>query len=104
MWNLAILQGKSINRDNYLKPQKEAGTRKLWKLKITIYGLYDAPRVWYLSVKKVLQESGAKKNKPDDSVFYWHKNGKLQGSICCLVNDFVLGETKEFEINVINKW
>ena len=59
----AFLQGKGINRDIYLKPPKEAETLKLWKLRTTVYGLCDAPRVWYLSVKEVLLESGAKKSK-----------------------------------------
>ena len=47
-------QGKVINRDIYLKPPKEAETLKLWTLRTTVYGLCDAPRVWYLSVKEVL--------------------------------------------------
>ena len=45
----AFLQGKEINRDVYVKPSQEAETDKLWKLKTTVYGLCDAPRVWYLS-------------------------------------------------------
>ena len=45
----AFLQGKEINRDVYVKPSQEAETDKLWKLKTTVYGLFDAPRVWYLS-------------------------------------------------------
>ena len=56
---LAFLQGKGINCDVYLKPPKEAGTTKLWKLKATVYGLCDAPRVWYMSVKEVLLKAGA---------------------------------------------
>ena len=47
----AFLQGQAINRDVFLKPPKEAGTKKLWKLWITIYGLCDAPRAWcYYSI------------------------------------------------------
>ena len=45
---LAFLQGKGIDCDVYLKPPKEVGTKNLWKLKITVYGLCDAPRVWYI--------------------------------------------------------
>ena len=43
----------------YLKTTKEAGTTKLWKFKITVHGLCDAPRVWYVSVKEVLLKAGA---------------------------------------------
>ena len=45
----AFLQGKGINRDVYVRPPKEAETTKLWKLQTNIYGLCDAPRLWYLS-------------------------------------------------------
>ena len=48
-----FLQGKSIERDVFIKPPKEANTNKLWKLNTTVYGLCDAPREWYLSVKRV---------------------------------------------------
>ena len=32
----AFLQGNSIERDVYLKPPKEAHTKKLWKLNTTV--------------------------------------------------------------------
>ena len=41
----ASLQGKNIDRDMYLKPPSEAGTKNLWKLNISVYGLCDAPCV-----------------------------------------------------------
>ena len=85
-----------------MKPPKEAETVKSWKLKTTIYGLCDAPRVWYLSVKGVLLKAGAVKSKFDDSVFYLQKNGKLEGLISCHAHDFFWGRTKSFEISVIN--
>ena len=39
-----FLQGQPINREIFLKPPKEAGTDKLWKLSIIVYGLCDAPK------------------------------------------------------------
>ena len=48
----AFLQGKSIERDVFIKPTKEANANKLRKLKTTVHGLCDAPREWYLIVKK----------------------------------------------------
>ena len=71
-------------------------------MQTTAYGLCDAPRIWYLSVKKVLKKSGAIKSTFDDSLFYWHKDDKLQGLICCHVDDFFWGCTKNFEENVIH--
>ena len=41
----AFLQGKSIQRDVFIKPPKEANTNKLWKLKTTVYGLCEKKRV-----------------------------------------------------------
>ena len=57
----AFLQGKYINCELYLKPLSEAGTKNLWKLNISVYRLYDAPRAWYLGLKSVLEKGGAKK-------------------------------------------
>ena len=98
-----FLQVQGIDPDIYLKPPKEASTKKLWKLKTTVYGLCDAPRVWFISVKQVLLKAGAEKSKLDDSIFFWHRNGKVQGLICCHVDDFFGGGINNFEKTVIQK-
>ena len=85
-----------------MKPPQEAETVKLWILTTTVYRLCDAPRVWYLIVKGVLLKAGAVKSKFDYSVFYWQKDGKLEGIISCHVDDFFWGGTKSFKICVIN--
>ena len=36
------------------------------------------------------------------TVFYWQKDGKLEGLISCHLDDFFWGETKSFEISVID--
>ena len=84
----AFLQGQPINSKIFLKPPKEAGTDKLWKLLITVYGLCDAPRAsQYLRIKEVLEKSGMLKSKFDDAIFYWLSNGKLEGLLCCYVDN-----------------
>ena len=83
-----FLQGNKIYREVYLKAPVEAGTSKLWKLNISVYGLCDAPRTWYLSLKYVLLRAGATKSKFDDSAFLWTVNNKLQGVMCCHVEGF----------------
>ena len=85
-----------------MKPPKEAGTDKLWKLLITVYGLYDPPTAWYLRIKEVLEKSGMLKSKFDDAIFYWLSNGKLEGLLCCYVYDFVWGGSITFEKQIIN--
>ena len=98
----AFLQGNKINRDVYLKPPTEAGTKNLWKLNVSIYGLCDAPRAWYLSLKSVLEKGGAKKSKYDDAVFYLFDNNKLEGILCAHVDDFCWGGSTQFELKIIN--
>ena len=85
----AFLQGQPINSEIFLKPPKEAGTDKLWKLLITVYGLCDAPRAsQYLRIKEVLEKSGMLKSKFDDAIFYWFSNWKLEGLLYRHVDDF----------------
>ena len=51
----ALLQGKEINRQVYLKPPKDfAKEGKVWLLKITVYGLLDASKSWYMRVNEEL--------------------------------------------------
>ena len=51
---------------------------------------FDASLFWYLSLKSVLVRAGAEKSKFDDSIF-WAVNYKLQGVMCCRINDFSSG-------------
>ena len=97
----AFLQGKSIERDVFIKPPKEANTNKLWTLKTTVYGLRDAPREWYLSVKKQLVATRYVKSGYD-AVFYWQKENTLQGILSAHVDDFCWAGTKLFQNIVIN--
>ena len=52
----AFLQGKKIDREVHLAPPVEAGEDDdvVWRLNTCIYGLTDASRTWYLSVKDFL--------------------------------------------------
>ena len=50
----AYLQGNKIEREVYIKPPTEIVQNKLWKLNKAIYGLNDAARAWYLTVKTEL--------------------------------------------------
>ena len=83
----AFLQGKNIDRELYLKPPSEVGIKNLCKLNISVYGLCDAPRAWYLRLKSVLEKGRTKKRKYDDTAFYLYDNNNLQGILCTHVED-----------------
>ena len=94
----AFLQGKPLDREVFLKPPKEAANMegKLWKLHKAVYGLNDASRVWYFTIKKCLLDLGCKQVKSDPAMFYWYKENKLSGIFVMHVDDFLYGGTKEF--------
>lgn len=100
----AYLQGDDIEREVYLKPPKEFDIGKLWKLKKTVYGLKDAARAWYLKVKDVLTDLGVEKCTLDNSLFFWHENGILEGIICLYVDDFLYAGTEKFVTKIIQKF
>ena len=88
----AFLQGKSIQRDVFIKPPKEANTNKLWKLKTTVYELCE---------KKVLLATECVQGRCDDVIFYWHKENTLQDILSAHV-EFCWAGTKLFQNIVIN--
>ena len=98
----AFLQGNPIDRDVYLKQPKEAHTKKLWTLNITVYGLGDTRRAWYLCIKDELLKIGGMKSKFDNAIFYWHLNDKLQGVLSLHVDDFCWAGTEWFRQKVID--
>ena len=100
----AFLQGKSIDRDLYLKPPKEAEAQgRLWKLKKAVYGLSDASRVWYLRVVDELSKLEVAISKYDKALFIWKCNGKVEGLLCIHVDDFLWCGTERFRRSVIDR-
>src|SRR5215469_16111224 len=100
----AYLQGRKMERKVYLKPPKEANTKKIWKLKKTVYGLKDAAKEWHKSLVEIIQQIGGTKSKLDPSIFYWkEKNKKLTGIICAHVDDLLYGGNQEFITKTIRK-
>ena len=101
----AFLQGKTLDRDVYLIPPKEAHTErgKLWKLKHCLYGLNDAARQFYASVVEVLKSLGCKQSKLDPALFYFWMNGKLAGVIGSHIDDFLHAGDDSFEYVVMEK-
>ena len=54
----SFLQGKSINRDVYVRLPIEFRHTTVWKVKKTVYGLCDVAHAWYLRLKDALLSFG----------------------------------------------
>ena len=98
----AFLQGAPLERDVYMEPPKEAKIPgKIWKLKKSAYGLYDASRKWFLAVKEELMTIGMKALSGDEAFFTLTKAGRMIGACILHVDDFLLAGNPEFE-NLLN--
>ena len=92
----AFLQGKKMEREVYLIPPVEAGEKDgyVWKLNTCIYGLTDASRTWYLSVKEFLNSIGVNECRYDPCIFRCYGAlGNLCGILCTHVDDFLFAGT-----------
>ena len=99
----AFLQGKLLEREVYIKPPKEAGVNngKIWKLNKCLYGLSDASRQFYMSVKDVLLNCNCTNSIGDASFFYYKTNNGLEGVVVSHIDDFLHAGNEKFETEVI---
>ena len=98
----AFLQGKTINRDVYVDPPKEFNQKgMIWKLRKCLYGLSDASRSFYLSVKETLQNLGCETTNLDHAIFFFKVDGVLQGAVLAHVDDFIFGGSSVFQDRVM---
>ena len=96
----AFLQGQKINREVYLQPPPEFFSNNIWKLKEILYGLRDAARAWYDTVKDELAKLGMRIFRFDPAVFIFQRSDSSE-KVCIHVDDFCWGGTKQFEACVI---
>ena len=99
----AFLQGQKLEREVFVKPPKEAETKKVWKLLKCLYGLKDASRMWYNVVCTSLMELGCEKSEVDPACFIFKKNGKVKGVLGAHVDDFLYVGDSEFREEVMEK-
>ena len=97
----AFLQGNKFDRDVYVKPPREAATQKLWKLSKCVYGLGDASRQWYLTLKDKIVQAGGNVSTHDLGLFFCHKHDILTGLMPCHVDDLLWCGTNSFKQNLI---
>ena len=98
----AFLQSDGISREVYLKPPVDVRTKGvLWKLKKPVYGLGDSARMWYLTLKNSLLNSGCSMSVLDKSVFRYYSNNKLLGIMVTHVDDVLYAGNAEFNRVII---
>ena len=96
----AFLQGKILERTVYVRPPKEANTNKIWRLRKCVYGLADASRYWYLTLREELIKLGATPSQLDQGIFTSYHQEKPQGLLVCFVDDVLWGGTTEFKTTI----
>ena len=70
-----------------------------------VYGLADAPRLWWKSLTKTLGELGMRQSKLDSCVFhYWDpETNVLDGIIAFHVDDLIIGGSEKFYNDVFGE-
>ena len=92
-----FLQGRPLERVLFINPPPEkASIGKVWKLKKSCYGLYDASRQWFMSVRETLLGMDMKSLSGDDAFFFCIRGGKLVGMVIIHVDDFLVAGTTDF--------
>ena len=87
----------------FIKPPPEAAQSSgaLLKLKKTLYGLADAAKQFYDSVKEELINLGMKQSKVDSSLFYMTSNTQVTGALIMHIDDFLHCGNEVFEEKVL---
>ena len=87
----AFLQSNKLERKILIRPPKEAQTNKLWQLNKPAYGLGDASRLWYLTVRDKLIKMGSKVSIHDQGLFHFKDlEGRLISIIIVFVDDLLV--------------
>ena len=87
-----------------MQPPKESGLDNsvAWKLNKCVYGLVDASRNWFLSVKNELIQLKCEQSKLDPALFYLFHEGKLEGLFLMHVDDFLWAGSELFNVTIIS--
>lgn len=99
----AFLQGEPLRRENgkiFVKIPKDGipgqSSDDVVEVLKCVYGLVDAPRMWWQSFSRTLVGLGMKQSELDPCTFFWYANGELGGLICLHVDDMIIGGNTEF--------
>lgn len=105
-WKLRQLDAKNaflngeIDYDVYMKPPDGVQTKPghVWKLLKGVYGLKQAPKLWYETIRQVLQSSNYKNSFKDSCIFY-----KRNCMLVVYVDDILIAGATIVEIEEATK-
>ncbi len=100
-WDIETLDvEKTFLQSRHINPPKEAvgsDRSQVWKLKTAVYGLGDAAREPFLTVRKTLKDLGLQESKLEPSLSYKTSNkGGLEGVLCLHVDDIFAAGNRSF--------
>lgn len=91
----AFLQGMPLDRPTAVfvqpPPQARVPSGLVWQLRKCAYGLTDAPRRWYESVLRLMQDLELTRLSVDHGLFTQHDAGRLVLVVAVHVDDFLFG-------------
>ena len=101
----AFLQSDPLTRVVLVKPPKEfrRDSNTVWKLNKPVYGLIDAARCWYQTVKRVLEELGCTALTLDRSIYIFRHDNAFAGFLIIHVDDFLIGGNESFKKIIITQ-
>ena len=99
----AFLQSQPMVRDVYIKPPREAcaNPNTIWKLNRCLYGLGDAAKQFYDSVKHELLIQGCKISSLDPSMFIFQPKEHIEGILVSHIDDFLHCGNEHFQKSII---
>ena len=101
----AFLQGRKLERELFVSPPKEANCQEgfIWKMVKPAYGLYDASRRWWARLADELVDEGCRTLVRDEALFYFFKEGRLQGLLSLHVDNIQGAGNMKFKKEVMER-
>ena len=100
----AFLQSEPLKREVFIAPPKDiAKDGIIWKLIKPIYGLDDASRKFWITVKKIFNEEGLVPLTGDEAFYHKREDDVLKGIVLTHVDDFLMAGTDDFLESITKK-
>merc|ERR1712243_286491 len=99
-----ILQSKVLDRYVFVEPLSDIKKQGvIWKLNKLLYGLDDASRKFWLTVRDVfLNKLNLKTVEGDEAFYYRNLDGDFHGAVLTHVDDFEVTGTNDFGKEIIS--